>query len=151
MRKHPDDLDMKIINLLREDGRMPNTRIAKRLGVSEGSVRRRIGRMNKEDLIRIAAFVNQEMLGYEVNAVIAIKADPAKVTGVANILVKQPEVKYIGVAVGEYDIMVSACFKANSELLGFLTDTVGKIKGITRTQTFMILDVLKHAHDWVPM
>ncbi|MFC2058510.1 Lrp/AsnC family transcriptional regulator [Chloroflexota bacterium] len=138
---------MKIIALLREDGRMPNTGIAKSLGISEGSVRRRISRMNREGLTRISTFVNQGMLGYEVDAVIAIKADPTEVKDVAEAIVKLPEVRYVGIAVGEYDIMVSACLKSNSELLSFLTGTIGKIQGITRTQTFMILDVMKHDYE----
>jgi len=151
MSKWPDEIDMGIIGYLREDGRMPNTRIAKNLGISEGSVRRRIRRMTGEGLIRVVAFVDHSMLGYAVEAVIAIQADPTKITEVADKLMELSAVRYVGIAVGDYNIMVSACFKSNQELLGFLTGEIARLDGVSRTRTFLMLEVTKHGHDWAPV
>src|SRR2546427_1212242 len=45
-----DDLDRQIIGLLQKDGRRPNTEIAQQLGVTETTVRKRIGRLVSENL-----------------------------------------------------------------------------------------------------
>jgi len=151
MFKQPDQVDMDIIGYLRQDGRMPNTKKAKNMGISEGSVRRRIRRMTSENFIRTVAVVDHEMLGYKVEAIISIQADPTKATSVAKKLTEFSEVRYVGVAVGEYDIIATACFKSNQELLSFLTGELTSLSGVTRTQTSLILDVKKHVHDWVPI
>ncbi|MFC2059195.1 Lrp/AsnC family transcriptional regulator [Chloroflexota bacterium] len=151
MSKWPDQTDMGIIGYLRQDGRMPNTKIAQNLGISEGSVRRRIRRMTGENLVRTVAFVDHARLGYTVEAVISIQADPTKATEVAKKMTEFPQVRYVGIAVGEYDIIATACFRSNQELLSFLTGEIARLDGITRTQTSLILDVMKHIHDWAPM
>ena len=151
MFKQPDQVDMGIIGYLRQDGRMPNTKIAKNRGISEGSVRRRIRRMTSESLIHVTAIVDHAMLGYMVEAVIAIQADPTKMTEVARKLSELAAVRYVGIAVGDYNIMVSACFTSNEELLGFLTGEIGRLDGISRTRTFLMLDVTKHGYDWSPL
>ena len=58
-----DELDQRIIGLLQIDGRIPNAQIARKLGVSEGTIRRRVGRLLQEDVIRITVVPNIEKMG----------------------------------------------------------------------------------------
>ena len=78
-----DELDRRIIHILQEDGRASNARIARDVGVSEGTVRRRLKRLIQEGVIRVAAFPDPEALGYTTEALIGIQVDPDKVDAVA--------------------------------------------------------------------
>jgi len=63
MKVKIDQTDCKIIELLQQDGRMPNTMIAKKLGISEATVRSRLNRLTKEEYIQIVAVSNPLKLG----------------------------------------------------------------------------------------
>jgi Lrp/AsnC family transcriptional regulator for asnA, asnC and gidA len=53
-----DDIDKSIVEWLSRDARTSNRKIANELGVTEGTVRARIKRMEEEKLIRITAVTN---------------------------------------------------------------------------------------------
>ena len=57
-----DELDQRIIGLLQMDGRASNAALARELGVTEGTIRRRVSRLIQEDVISIAAVPNIQKL-----------------------------------------------------------------------------------------
>ena len=79
-----DELGRKIIQYLQKDGRAKNSDIARRLGVSEGTVRRRIKSLLACDILRVSAIPNLEKLGYGTLAIIGIQVDPERVNEVAD-------------------------------------------------------------------
>ena len=58
-----DELDRKIISLLERNGRASNARIARDVGVSEGTVRRRLKRLISEKIINVVALPDPRKLG----------------------------------------------------------------------------------------
>ena len=78
-----DELDLKIISLMQIDGRASNSKIAREIGVAEGTVRRRLGRLIKDDVVKVIAVPNLEMLGYTVTALIGLQTSPGKSDSVA--------------------------------------------------------------------
>ena len=70
-----DQIDCQMIELLQKDGRIPNTEIAKRLGVSEATVRSRLNRLIEEEYIQIEAVSNPIKLVYKILGVLRIKVD----------------------------------------------------------------------------
>ena len=77
-----DDLDRKIINILGQRGRAPNAHIARDVGVSEGTVRRRLKRLINEKIITVVAQPDPRKLGYESEALIGVQVDPDKIDAV---------------------------------------------------------------------
>ncbi len=77
-----DDLYRQIIGLLQKDGRRPNTEIAQQLGVTETTVRKRIGRLVSENLIKVVAVPSPEVMGMPMSAIVGISVD---MTGVADV------------------------------------------------------------------
>ena len=59
-----DELDRRIIKLLQVNGRASNAKIAREVGVSEGTVRRRLRHLIQGDVIRVIAVPNLEQMGY---------------------------------------------------------------------------------------
>ena len=63
-----DELDRSIIEILQKDGRGSNARIARAVGVSEGTVRRRLRRITKDGVVKIIAVPNLDKMGYSTAA-----------------------------------------------------------------------------------
>ena len=138
-----DELDRKIINLLERNGRASNARIARDVGVSEGTVRRRLKRLISERIINIIALPDPRKLGYNSEALIGVQVDPDKVDDVATKMAKLEYTRWVTITTGTYDVFAWATLQ-NAESLGrFLRDEVGGIDGVRRTETFVNLQVMK--------
>ena len=138
-----DELDHKIIALLQVDGRASNAKIAREVGVSEGTVRRRLRRLTKEDVVRIVAVPNLEKLGYATTALVGLQTGPGKSDAVAESLATLPEAHYVAVTTGSYDVFVWAGLESAESLGNFLRTKVGVIDGVQRTETFVNLSLKK--------
>lgn len=145
---HIDEIDRQILLHLQHDGRLTNSEIGRRLGLAEGTIRRRIDRMLSEEIVRIAAVANPFKIGLPIVVLIGIDVDPPRLEEAAHRLVEMPQVRYVGYSTGTYDIIVEALFPSNQALLHFLTNELAKIRGIRKTETSLQLDVLKRSYEW---
>ena len=75
-----DERDRQIIALLQEDGRATNATIARKVGVSEGTVRRRLNRLFENEYIRVVALPDSSKLGLDSEALIGVQVEPDKGT-----------------------------------------------------------------------
>ncbi len=144
-----DALDRQLILLLRENGRISNSELAKLTGVSQVTVANRIRRLLNEEVIRIQAVLNPDRLGFSVEVIIGIHADVAAIRSVAEALVALDEIRYVTITSGAYDILVAALLRSNWHLMQFLTETLAGIPGIRKVETAHALDVMKRNPDWV--
>ena len=132
----PDKLDREIISILREDGRASNAGIARKVGVSEGTVRRRLKNLVEEEYIQVVALPDAAKMGNSSQALLGVQVDPDKVDVVADAIKSLPGVTWVAVTTGSYDIFAWA-----TEALGiFLRTKVGTVPGVRRTETFVNLD-----------
>ena len=138
-----DELDHKIIALLQMDGRASNAKIAREGGVSEGTVRRRLRRLTKDDVVHIVAVPNLEKLGYATTALVGLQTGPGMSDTVAESLASLPESHYVAVTTGSYDVFVWAGLESAESLGNFLRTKVGVIEGVQRTETFVNLSLKK--------
>ena len=141
-----DDLDIKIISLLQDDGRVSNAGIARRLGISEATVRRRLKRLFQDEIIRVSALRDPGKMGYASEALVAVQADPDKIDQVAEDLARLDEVDWVTVTTGTYDVFAWAALQSTDALGIFLRTKVGTIPGVGRTETFVNLSVKKRGY-----
>ena len=134
-----DELDAKIIAILRKDGRTSNAGIARHVRVSEGTVRRRLKRLVQEEYIRIVALPDPAKMGYQSEALVGVQVDPDKVDQVADGLTELDEVNWVAVTTGSFDIFAWATLTSPEALGIFLRTRVGTISGVRRTETFVNL------------
>ncbi len=139
-----DDLDDKLISLLQSNGRASNIELAKKVGVSEGTVRRRFRNLIKDEVIRVVAIPDPSKLGRGTTALIGLQVDPAQVDPVASALSKVEEVQYVSVTTGAYDIFLWVALSSPEELSEFLRSKIGSIEGVRRTETFVNLSIKKN-------
>ena len=144
-----DELDTKIIALLQEDGRASNAGIARRVGVSEGTVRRRLKRLVQEEYIRVVALPDPTKMGYDSEALIGVQVDPDKVDRVSEDLSLLDEVNWVAVTTGQYDVFAWATMTSSEALGIFLRTKVGTIPGVRRTETFVSLANKKRGYGIV--
>ena len=138
-----DELDRKIIQILQGNGRASNARIARDVGVSEGTVRRRLKTLVSEGYIKVVALPDPEVLGYDTEALVGIQVDPDKIDEVATTLVELKESSWVSVTTGSFDIFCWVTLPTSEELGNFLKAVVGTIVGVRRTETFVSLSVRK--------
>ena len=139
-----DELDSKLISLLQADGRASNIELAKKVGVSEGTIRRRFRNLINDEVIRVVAIPDPSKLGRATTALIGLQIDPALVDFVAAELAEIEEVQYVAVTTGAYDIFLWIAVGSPEELSSFLRTRVGTINGIRRTETFVNLSIKKN-------
>jgi Lrp/AsnC family transcriptional regulator for asnA, asnC and gidA len=142
-----DITDQCLIALLQADGRLQHTDLARRLGIPEATVRRRMKRLLDERVIQIVAVPDPYKIGYDTHAIVGLRVQPGKIPDVIAVLDPMPEIRYIGVTAGTYDVVVEALFESNEDLRRFLTDTLGNIDGLQGTETSYVLEVEKRAYS----
>jgi Lrp/AsnC family transcriptional regulator for asnA, asnC and gidA len=143
-----DDTDLRIIRLLQADGRMSNVDVARALGMSEATVRKRVDRLIGEKAIRVVALPDLAAVGCPLVTLITLRADLAAIDAVARALVALPEVRWVAHATGEYDLACEAVFPSDGELLAFLTGRLAAISGIRSVSTSHVLRTTKTVADW---
>lgn len=146
-----DEIDLRIIALLQEDGRMPAAEIARRLGdISERAVRYRIEQMVKDGLIHIGAVVNPRRFGFNIIADVFVEAEPAQIQEVAQRLAEMDNVTYVACSIGELDISVQVVARDADEVYRFATEVIGKLPGVRKTTTSIVPAVIKDVYLWRP-
>ena len=141
-----DKLDLKIISLLQDDGTATNAGIARKVGVSEETVRRRLKRLIQEEYIKVVALPDPAKLGYESEVLIGVQADADKVDAVADALAEMDEINWVSVTTGSFDIFAWATLKSSEVLSDFLRKRVGVIPGVRKMETFINLATKKEQH-----
>ncbi len=147
-KKQIDDTDINIIQLLQYDGRLPFTKIATELGISEGAVRRRAKRLTESGVLQIAAVVDPQHVGWNAAGMIGITVRAGQVDSVAEQLVQFPEISYLFMASGEFDLFAETMCRDMEHFVSFLNQTLHQVPGVERTQTFMILKMYKLSYHW---
>ena len=144
-----DDLDRKIVELLQVNGRASNARVARDVGVSEGTVRRRLRRLVQDEIVRVVAVPDPEKMGFNTVALIGVQADPDKQDDVATRLAELPETQYVALTTGSFDIFIWVALASSEELGQFLRRKVGATPGVRRTETFVNLAIRKKGYGIV--
>lgn len=143
-----DQLDREIISFLQYDGRMPFTQIASQLGITEGTVRRRVKQLTENGIMQVVAIVQPHELGWEEAAMIGISVEAKLITAVAEEIAKLPEVAYLFQAAGEFDLVAEVFCRDREHFVSFLNNKLQQIPGVERTQSFMILKMHKLSYRW---
>lgn len=144
-----DRVDVSIINLLMEDGRMPAAEIARQVGrISERAIRYRIDRMVKQGVIRVGAITFPKALGYIITADVLLEVDSDSILEVAKKMTEYDCVSYVACAIGTTDISLQVVGHDNSEIYRFITEVIGKVPGVRKTTTSIVPLVLKDVYQW---
>jgi len=138
-----DPTDARIIALVQRDGRLPNTAIAKAVGLSEAAVRKRLDRLVREEVIHFRAHADPLKIGFQIWAIIEVQTVPHLTTRVAEQIAELPGVIVVGLVTGNFDVYAVGLFRSTEEFNTFIIDRLRKIPGITHTTTSYITKAIK--------
>ena len=84
----------------------------------------------------------------KLSAILGVSVELTAIRDVASTIRTYPEVRYVGMSTGRYDVMVEAFFTDQEHLLDFVTNKLGRLSGITSLETSVILKVVKFSYEW---
>src|ERR1044072_7685713 len=117
-----DDLDLKILEELSNDASISVPRLSRKININASVVYSRIKRLVKRGIIRkFTILMNDEALGYNV----------------LNELFRIPGVIEVSEVTGRFDILVTMNSHSLDEMHQLISERVGRIEGVQKTETFI--------------
>jgi Lrp/AsnC family transcriptional regulator, regulator for asnA, asnC and gidA len=144
-----DKIDAKIVNILLEDGRLPASEVARRLGdISERAVRYRIDRMVTDGVISISAVARPQAFGLTTIADVWLEVESDHILDVAKRMAEFDNVSYVACGIGESDVSIQIVAKDTAEIYQFITDVVRKLPGVRKTTSSIVPLIIKDVYQW---
>jgi Lrp/AsnC family transcriptional regulator for asnA, asnC and gidA len=142
-----DEVSKAIIEQLQEDGRRPYATIGKAVGLSEAAVRQRVSKLIDTGVMQIVAVTDPMQVGFNREAMIGIEVD-GDIESVADVIEKMPEVDYLVITAGSFDILLEVVCEDDEALLEVINRKIRALPGVRRTETFMYLKLRKQIYTW---
>ncbi|MDP9394442.1 MAG: Lrp/AsnC family transcriptional regulator [Actinomycetota bacterium] len=142
-----DDVSKAIIEQLQEDGRRPYAAIGKAVGLSEAAVRQRVQRLLESGIMQVVAVTDPLQVGFRRQALIGLRVD-GDLERVAEQVAALPEVDYVVITAGSFDLIVEVVCKDDNHLLELLGKRIRALPAVRATETFVYLRLAKQRYDW---
>ena len=148
-RSHPalDGKSKAIIEQLQIDGRRSYAEIGKSVGLSEAAVRQRVQKLTDAGVMQIVAVTDPMKVGFDRLALVGISVS-GDTRAVAARLAELPEVSYLILSAGSFDILAEIVCEDDNGLIEVLNDKIRATNGVTSTETFVYLELAKQQYDW---
>jgi Lrp/AsnC family transcriptional regulator for asnA, asnC and gidA len=118
------------------------------MGVTEGAVRRRVKRMIDQGILQIVGIVEPQFLEWNAAGMIGVSVQAGRVEEVGEQIAHFPEVTYLFMASGGFDLFVEVYCRNREHFVSFLNNELQQIPGVERTESFMILKMFKLSYRW---
>src|ERR1700691_5974289 len=142
-----DDVSNQLIEELQRDGRRSYADLAKSVGLSEAAVRQRVRRLLDDGVMQIVAVTDPTTVGFSRQAMVGIKAE-GDLRDIARKLSCLPELEYVVLCAGSFDILVELVCEDDEHLLSLLDESIRAIEGVRETETFVYLRLVKQTYAW---
>lgn len=124
--------------------------LAAYLGVSEGTIRKRVKRLEESGVMKTVGVTDPLKMGLDTVAFIWFKVDRHYMDAVIAALENLEAVRYLSVTTGGYDLVAMVVLPNRNELVTLLNDQFARIEGIISTETSIVLQIHKQIYDWAP-
>jgi len=141
-----DDTAKAIIEMLQRDGRQSYSSMAQAVGLSEAAVRQRVQRLVDAHVIEIVAVTDPLQVGFARQAMVGVRVEGDPTTYMDD-LEALPEVVYIVITAGSFDLLVEVVCEDDEHLLE-LIGRIRRLPGVTSTESFLYLRLHRQRYDW---
>ena len=139
MERDLDEIDLKLLEILEKDSRVPYRELASKFGVSVATICNRIKKLQELGIIeKFIIQVDYTKLGYDIRALIGVTVDPKTLRGSLDSFRRMECVKKIYEVAGRYDFVLEILSKDTADLRTLLTEKMSSIIGVQRTETMVI-------------
>jgi Lrp/AsnC family transcriptional regulator, regulator for asnA, asnC and gidA len=146
-RERVDETSKAIIEQLQADGRRSYASIGQAVGLSEAAVRQRVQKLVDSGVMQIVAVTDPMQIGFARQAMIGI-AVVGDVEVIAAQLAEIPEVDYLVITAGSWDILAEVVVEDDDHLLRLVNRKIRTIDGVDRTESFLYLKLTKQTYNW---
>lgn len=143
-----DDVDRAIIGELQEDGRRPFREIARKLDLSERTIRTRVRRLQHDGVLRIFAFADPYRVGPSVLAMVLVRVQSGAHDSVVETLSGWPEVSYISSLLGRADIYAQLVCSDNDALWELVNHRLRTLDGVLDAETSLEIKIHKFVYNY---
>jgi len=141
-----DAVDEQILDLLMNDGRLSNREVARRLAISEGTVRQRLRKLEDAKAIRIGAVVDPRRMGLDVTAMALVSVEPSRLEGALDTFTRLPEAQYVASIVGQYNVLVLLTAENLDGLRLLINAQIERFTGVHRVDVRLVVGTRKHEY-----
>ncbi|MEY5004714.1 MAG: hypothetical protein RLZZ594_744 [Actinomycetota bacterium] len=142
-----DDVSKAIVEQLQLDGRRSYAEIGKKVGLSEAAVRQRVQKLTDSGVMQVVAVTDPMQLGFYRQAMIGVRCG-GDTREIAEAMAEMPEVDYVVMTAGSFDILVEVVCENDDDLIALLNSKIRTLPGVTSTETFVYLKVAKQVYNW---
>ena len=139
-----DELDHRILEILTRDARVSNRQIAGRLGVTEGTIRGRIKRLEQANYIRLTAITNVAFAGSPKVVLIGIQAVHGELKAVSQQIAAMPDIRCVIIMLGRYDILAIGLFTSLEDVVKIANNRILALPGVRHVETSIAVETLKY-------
>ncbi len=143
-----DAVDRRLIELLQKDGRISHTELARRIGISEATVRSRLQRLIREEILQVVAVSNPLKLGFGVVGSLRLHVEPRHLARILRELEAIPSLWHIVQTTAGCAVDAEFVLKSLEDLRALLCERIARIEGVRRTETTLFLNYVKRRYDW---
>ena len=148
IRAKIDEVSKRIIEMLQVDGRRSFASIAEELNIDEESVAQRVQALTDAEVIQITAVSDPLQLGFARQAMLGITVGKGLEKKVAERLAEVPEIVYIVITAGGFDILAEVVGTSDAHLLELVTSIIKPTPGVQTIHTFLYQELQKQTYTW---
>jgi len=139
-----DALDQQLIDVLSKDARISNRKIAADLGVTEGTVRGRIKRLQQEGMIAFTAITSFGLANSSKMAIIGVQVDVDKVRDIADLISELPSINAVMITMGRFNVMAFCLFSELDDLHAIASEQILTFPGVHHVETSIAAKTIKY-------
>ncbi|MFC9596278.1 Lrp/AsnC family transcriptional regulator, partial [Streptomyces sp. NPDC056944] len=140
-----DELDRRLVELLRRDARMSTTRLARELSVGETTARRRLARLTASHVLHLRLHADPAVLGYPVEARFRLGVPHRELDAAIRLLAREPAVRHLVVTSGGTSLLGYSSHRDTRDFQGFTARVFARLEGVTSTETALLMRTYKRA------
>jgi DNA-binding Lrp family transcriptional regulator len=139
-----DAFDHQILEVLAGDARLSNRKIAQALGVTEGTIRGRLKRLQEENYLRFTAITALSYLGNPLLIFIGVTAEQGRVKEVAQAIAEMDGIRSVIITLGRFNIHVVGMYGSLDEVLNIANNAILGVPGVRHVETSISVKQLKY-------
>jgi Lrp/AsnC family transcriptional regulator, regulator for asnA, asnC and gidA len=139
-----DEIDERIMHLLHDDGRLSNREVARRLDISEGTVRQRLKKLEDAGAIRIGVVVDPVKLGLSITAAVMVTVAPERLPQALDAFAALPEASYVASVTGPFNVFVVMTTTDMAALRDLITAQIEHFRGVHQVEVRPVVRTPKH-------
>ena len=141
-----DETARALIEMLQRDGRQSYASMALAVGLSEAAVRQRVQRLIDAQVLQIVAVTDPAQVGFSRQAMVGVRVVGDPTQPLAE-LEAMPEIEYIVITAGSFDLLLEAVCEDDDHLLDVLR-RIRRLPGVSSTESFLYLKLHRQRYDW---